>query len=80
VVRGLESGKKGEQEGVFGWEKGLGVWMDVPPAGREGLKGSGPLGLVEVVFRNGVGLSGIEVGALVEVLGGRIRGRPLMLL
>jgi hypothetical protein len=52
----------------------------VPPAGREGLKGSGPLGLVEVVFRNGVGLSGIEVGALVEVLGGRIRGRPLMLL
>ena len=42
-----------------------------PPAGQRpgGLGGQPPPALIEVVFRDRVGLSGIESGGLVEVFG-----------
>ena len=43
-----------------------GGFRSAPPVVPEG---SGVLALIEVVFRNGLGIGGIEVGGLVEVVG-----------
>ena len=44
-----------------------------------GARGSVPPALIEVVFRNGFGLGGIELGAFGRGRRGRIPGRPLLL-
>ena len=60
----------------MGFFRGAGVFsgnLSAPPAGPEDQRSISPA-LIEVVVRNGLGLSGIEVGRLVEVVGERFLG------
>jgi len=78
VVRNLrEGGGVGQDYGGgegFGCERGvLGVGGRTSGGARVGKRLSAP-GLVEMVFRNGLRVGGIEVGTLVEVVGGGFLG------
>ena len=67
-TRRAEGVKNGRWCGVLGR---AGAFSGIPgaPAARPGGERSGAPALIEVVFRDGLGLSGIERGALVEVVG-----------
>jgi hypothetical protein len=60
-----------------------GIGRSFPPffasGGAGEHEGSSVPALIAVVFRNWLGMGGIELGALVEVVGGRIPGQLLLL-
>ena len=64
-------GRGQERPAGRGFSVGQGILGDPErtSGGAGGLRGSGPPAMIEVVFWNGFGLGGIELGALVEVVG-----------
>ena len=67
-------GAKNVRWGGFFWGGGV-FWISGRACGgAEGPEMSGVPGLIEVVFWNGLGLSGIEGGRLVEVVGEGLLG------
>jgi len=47
---------------------GVGFW-GAPPVGPEGCCRLGVPALIEIVFGNGLGIGGVKLGALIEVVG-----------